>query len=47
MLITNILLGLVIYILIAILGGIHKINDKLSENNVYGPIIKKVKDILS
>lgn len=45
MILTNILLGFIIYFLIAILGGVHKIDDKLSDTKgVHGPIIRKVKD---
>ena len=54
MLITNILLGIVIYFLISILGEISNIDRKLLSNeeylrlkklsNSFGPIIRKVKD---
>jgi len=52
MLITNILLGIIAYILIVILGGIVDIQAKLNNDyvklqryaNSYGPIIRKVKD---
>ena len=52
MLITNILLGIIAYILIVILGGIVDIQAKLNSDyvrlqryaNSSGPIIRKVKD---
>jgi len=52
MLITNILLGIIAYILIVILGGIVDIQAKLNNDyiklqrysNSFGPIITKVKD---
>ena len=53
MLITNILLGIIIFILINILGGIVDIQNKIDVDyhkklkkyaGSYGPIIRKVKD---
>jgi len=52
MLVTNILLGIIIWVLITILGGIVDVQSKLNNDYIklqrysdsFGPIIKKVKN---